>query len=225
MSQHLDLEEQEQLDQIKHFWARYGNLITWALIAVLGAYASWNAYNYWQRKQAAQAAVLFEQIERGAASGDLGRAEQAFSDIKDKFGRTLYAQQAGLLMGKTLQQAGKADAAQAALAWVTERSTDEGYQALARLRLAGLLLDSGALDDALKQLSAPFPAAYAALADDRRGDVHAKQGQAELARAEYRKAFAALTDASEYRRLVEVKLNALGDDPRVAVAAPSEGAR
>jgi hypothetical protein len=30
MAKHLDLEEQEQLDQLKHFWKQYGNLITWA---------------------------------------------------------------------------------------------------------------------------------------------------------------------------------------------------
>ena len=34
-TQHLDLEEQEQLDQLKHFWNRWGNLITSAVLAVL----------------------------------------------------------------------------------------------------------------------------------------------------------------------------------------------
>ena len=37
MASHLDLEEQEQLDQLKHFWKQYGNLITWVLVLVLGA--------------------------------------------------------------------------------------------------------------------------------------------------------------------------------------------
>ena len=27
-----DLEQQEQLDQVKHFWKQYGNLITWVLV-------------------------------------------------------------------------------------------------------------------------------------------------------------------------------------------------
>ena len=40
MAKHLDLEEQEQLDQIKHFWSKYGNAITWVLIVVLGAFAA-----------------------------------------------------------------------------------------------------------------------------------------------------------------------------------------
>ena len=45
MASHLDLEEQEQLDQLKAFWKQYGNLVSWLLIAVLGAYAAWNGWN------------------------------------------------------------------------------------------------------------------------------------------------------------------------------------
>jgi predicted negative regulator of RcsB-dependent stress response len=37
MASHLDLEEQEQLDDLKHFWSKYGPLLTWMLIAVLAA--------------------------------------------------------------------------------------------------------------------------------------------------------------------------------------------
>ncbi len=32
---HLDLEEQEQMAQLKAFWNQYGNLLTWALALVL----------------------------------------------------------------------------------------------------------------------------------------------------------------------------------------------
>ena len=41
MATHLDLEEQEQLDQLKAFWKQYGNLVSWVLIVVLGGYAAW----------------------------------------------------------------------------------------------------------------------------------------------------------------------------------------
>ena len=43
MATQLNLEEQEQLDELKHFWKQWGNLITWVAIAVLGTYAAWNA--------------------------------------------------------------------------------------------------------------------------------------------------------------------------------------
>ena len=212
MAAHLDLEEQEQLDELKHFWKQYGNLITWFLIAVLGAYAAFNGWQYWQRKQALEASVLYDEVERAAATGDTGRVEQAFKDIQDKFGRTTYAQQAGLVAGKAMAEKGKPDAAKAALQWVAESGKDEGYQALARLRLAGLLADAKAYDDALKQLSGSVPPQFEALAADRRGDIYNLQGKKDQAKAEYVKAWQSLPRESEYRGLVEVKLTALGTD-------------
>jgi predicted negative regulator of RcsB-dependent stress response len=55
---HLDLEEQEQLDQLKAFWNQYGNLISSVLIVVFGSIAAYNGYQYWQRNQAGQASVI-----------------------------------------------------------------------------------------------------------------------------------------------------------------------
>ena len=74
MSTPLDLEEQEQLDDLKHFWKQYGNFITWFLIVVMGTYAGWNGYQYWQKQQSAKAAALFDEVERAALSGVLEHA-------------------------------------------------------------------------------------------------------------------------------------------------------
>lgn len=218
MAKHLDLEEQEQLDELKHFWKQYGNLITWSLIAVLSAFAGWNGYQYWQRSQAAQAAVMYEEVERALQSGDLTRVDRSLADMKDRFGRTAYAQQAGLLAARAHYDKGNVDASRAALNWVAEKSSDEGYQAIAKLRLAGLLLDKKAYDEALQQVSGNFPKDFAALAADRRGDILAAQGKKSEAAAQYEKAYKGLEERVEYRRLVEVKLNALGVDPTAGQA-------
>ncbi|MFT3717416.1 YfgM family protein [Pseudorhodoferax sp.] len=219
MAKHLDLEEQEQLDQVKHLWQRYGNAITWLLILVLAGFAGWNGWQYWQRSQATQASALFEEVDRAAKAGDTARLEHAFGDIRDKYAGTVYAQQAGLLTAKVLHEKGNADGARAALTWVAEKASDPGYQALARLRLAGLLLDAKAYDDALKQLGGSFPGEFAALAADRRGDILAAQDKKAEAVAEYRKAYDGLGPRVDYRRMVEVKLNALGVDPTAPGAA------
>jgi predicted negative regulator of RcsB-dependent stress response len=210
MANHLDLEEQEQLDQLKHFWQQYGNLITWLLTAVLAAYAGWNGWQYWQNRQAAQASAMYDEVERMARSGDMAKLDRALADMKDKFGGTTYALQAGLLAAKVYAEGGKADAARGALGWVAEKSSDEGYQAIARLRLAALQIEAKEFDAALKQLSVAFPAEFAALAADRRGDLYLAQGKKTEAAAEYRKAYQGLDAQTDYRRLVDVKLAALG---------------
>jgi predicted negative regulator of RcsB-dependent stress response len=219
MAKALDLEEQEQLDQIKHFWRTWGNLISWVLIAVMGSYAAWNAYQYWERTQAVKAAALYDEVERAVASGDVSRVERSLADMKDKFGSTQFAQQSALLAAKTLHAQGKTDAARDALSWVANGASDKAYRDIARLRLAAVQLDAKAYDDALKQLDLEFTPAMAGLAADLRGDVLQAKGQTAEAVAAYQQAWQKLADTPDYRRLVQAKLNALGIDPDAAAVS------
>ena len=63
MANNFDLQEQEQLEELKHFWKTWGNLITWTLIVILGAFAAWNGWRLWQGRQAQQATALAEAVD------------------------------------------------------------------------------------------------------------------------------------------------------------------
>jgi predicted negative regulator of RcsB-dependent stress response len=209
MSSHLDLEEQEQLDELKHFWKQYGNAITWLLIALMAAYVGWNGYQYWERQQATKAAALFDEVERAAASGDAAKLERAWNDMKERFPKTTYAAQSALLAAKVLQQSEKNEAAQTALKWASENAADEA-NAQSQLK---------AYDEALKTLSKPFSPAFAGLAADVQGDIAVVQNKPAEAAKAYSEAWTQLADNAEYRRLVAAKLNALGVDPTLAKGA------
>lgn len=225
MATHLDLEEQEQLDQLKAFWKQYGNLITWVLIAVLGAYAAWNGWNYWQRDQAANAGAMFDELDAAARAGDAERAGRVFNDMQSRYPRATFTEQAGLVAAKAQYEKGQVEAARAALTWVSTNASQDEYKTVARLRLAGLLLGEKKYDEALKQLEgAPSPA-FAALVDDRRGDILLAQGRADDAKAAYSKAWSAMADTVDYRRLIEAKLIALGVDPQAATRPAAEAAK
>ncbi len=213
MANHLDLEEQEQLDQLKHFWSQYGNAITWCLIAVLSAVASWNGYQYWQRTQAAQAAAMYDEIEKVARGADSAKLDRALGEMKERFASTSYAQQAALLVAKSQYEAGQVESAKAALSWVADKASDKGYVAIARLRLASIQMDAKAYDDALKTLDADMGDSFSALRADRRGDILLAQGKKPEAKTEYLKAYKGFEERVDYRRLVEVKLSALGAYP------------
>lgn len=213
MASHLDLEEQEQLDELKHFWQRWGNLITWVLIAVLASYAAWMGWQAWSSKQAAQSATMYDTVERAAQAGDMAMLDRSVADIKDKFASTTYAHQAVLLAARVYQDKERAADAKAQLAWVIDKATDPGYQALARLRLAALLIEDKAFDEARQQLSAKVPASFEPLMADRLGDIDMLQNKPTEAVQHYQKAWKGLEPNAEYRRLVAVKLAALGADP------------
>lgn len=220
MAKHLDLEEQEQLAQLKHFWQQYGNLISWVLLLVAAGVASWNGYQYWQRNKAAQAGAMYEQLERAVLAADNARIQQTWIDLQ-QHPRTLQAQQAALLYARVQQDQSKPQEARAALAWVIEKSSDEGYRTMAKLRMAGLLMDDGKLSEALAQLEGNFTGEFAALVADRCADILLQQGQKEQARAAYLQAYKGLHDRADYRRIVEIKLNALGVDPTALAVAPT----
>jgi len=225
MATHLDLEEQEQLDQLKAFWKQYGNLISWLLVLVLAAFAAWNGWNLYQRDQGAKAGALFDELEHAAQQVDSERATRIFSDMKDRYPRTTFTQQGGLLAARVAAEKGQYDAAKASLAWVADNAGETEYRAIARLRLAGLLLDTAKYDEALKQLDAIDSPQFAALAADRRGDVLLAQGKNAEAQAAYQKAWSAMDPKTDYRRLVEAKLNLLGAQPAASGASAVEAAK
>ena len=227
MATPLDLQEQEQIDQLKAFWNQYGNLITWTLTLALAGFAAWNGWNWWQREQSVKASALYDELDRVAQAGDAERVARAFGDLRQRFPRTLQAQQGALLAAKVQADKGQADAALATLAWVADNAGEEEYRIVARLRAAGLLMDKKQYDEALKQLDAAAEAKareFDALIADRRGDVLAAQGKPAEAVAAYKKAWDALDAKLEYRRLVDAKLTALGAAPEAAAAAASAAA-
>jgi predicted negative regulator of RcsB-dependent stress response len=133
--------------------------------------------------------------------------------MKDHFGRTAFAEQAGLLAAKVQLDKGKADEARATLEWVAANAVEDEYRVIAKLRLAGVLLDQKKYDEALKQLPADAGKAFEGLVADRRGDILQAQGKKDEAKAAYEQAWKAMDATVEYRRLVEAKLTALGAAP------------
>ncbi|HEX6721857.1 MAG TPA: tetratricopeptide repeat protein, partial [Burkholderiaceae bacterium] len=210
MATHLDLQEQEQVDALKAFWQQYGNLITWALVAALLVYSGITGWQWWQREEATKAGAMFDELDRAVNAGDADKAARVFGDLKERYPRTAFAQQGGMLAAKLQFDKGKAEDARASLGWVIEHAVEDEYRILARLRLAALLLDAKQYDDALKQLDAVPEGPFAAMAADRRGDVLLAQGKRDAARAAYERAYKLMNDKVDYRRLIDAKLTALG---------------
>ncbi len=228
MATNLDLQEQEQLDALKAFWKRYGNLITWTLILALGAFGGWRWWENRQAQQGLEAGALYEELDRAAGAGDLTKVARAAGDLQQRFPKTAFAAQGAMLAAKLQAEKGQADAAKANLGWVVAQVDDADLKAMARLRLAAVHAEAKAFDEAQKLLAEPVPPSFEALRADRQGDIHVLQGQKAEAVAAYQRAHAAMSDKVDYRRFVEAKLAALGAPVGAAAAsaasAPASGA-
>lgn len=205
-----DLEEQEQLATLKAWWKQYGNLITWLLIIALAGYAAWNGWNYYQRNQAAQAAQLYEELQKAVVAKDNAKVQRAATDMEEKFVGTAYAQMGALAAAKAAFDANDFKAAKAQLQWVIEKGRDDEYKALAKIRLAGILLDEKAYDEGLKLLSGDFPAQFAGAVADRRGDILTSQNKIDEARSAYQAALDKTDEKNPARQLIQLKLDAIG---------------
>jgi len=212
-----DLEEQEQLATLKAWWNQYGNLVTWLLIIALAGYAAWAGWNYYQRNQSAQAAQLYGELQKAAGSKDNAKVQRAASDMTTKFGRTAYAQMAALIAAKSAFEANDLGTAKTQLQWVVEHGNAE-YKALAKIRLAGILLDEKAYEEGLKLLAGDFPEAFSGAVADRKGDILVAQGKIEDARAAYQLALEKADEKNPARQLIQMKQDAIGGAPAKAAA-------
>lgn len=207
----LDLEEQEQLAELKAWWKQHGNLIVATLLAVAVAFAGWQGWRWYQASQAAQAAGLYESLARAAQQGDAKALRDAAGSLIESYPRTLYAAMGALVAARFHFDRNDLKSAKTQLAWVIERSPSEDFKDVARLRLASVLLDEKAYDEALKVLEAKHAAAYDAQFDALRGDVLVAKGQPAEARTAYQAAVEkAAKDQGAFRESVRMRLEALG---------------
>lgn len=204
-------EEQESLEELKAWWAKWGNSTTWIVLVVLVVAAGYNGWNFWQRRQTSEAAVLYDQLQQAVASNDKGLVTRVSSDMEDKFGGTAYGEMTALAAAKSLYMAGDIAGAKTQLQWTVDHAKDDEYKQIAKLRLALVLLDEKSYDAGLKVLADSPLDAFKGVISDRRGDLLEAQGKRDDARAAYKLALDTLpkTDTST-RQLVQFKLDSLG---------------
>ena len=66
-----NLEEQDQIDNLRDFWNRWGTLISSIILAAGLAWAGYAGWQWWQARQATQTSALFDQINKEISAGNL----------------------------------------------------------------------------------------------------------------------------------------------------------
>ena len=216
-----DLEEQEKIDEIKTWWKQYGNRLINLLLAIVLVAAAWQAWNWYQRRQSGEASIIYSVLQQAAQAKDVARINATSGELLEKFPNSSYAPLGALISAKAMLEAGDAKAAKLQLAWVSTHGKDE-VRDLARLRLAAILLDEKAYDEALKSLDGSVSAGFEARFADTRGDVLLTQGKKTEAISAYQAALTRLTEQeksasdqggsanSVFREVIQLKIDANG---------------
>lgn len=208
-----DLQEQEQLDELKAYWKQYGNLILTILTLVFATIAAYQAWNLYQRRQAAEASAVFAGLQHAQTAKDAKQIKDLAGTILEKYPSTYYAAMAALVAAKSSYDTGDLKSAKTQLQWVADHAKPAEFRDIARLRLASILLDEKSYDEAMKVIDAgasgnpAFVGRYA----DLKGDVLIAQKKNAEAKAAYQAALNAIDiKQMDYRQYVQQKLDNLG---------------
>ncbi len=206
----FDLEEQEQIEAIKAWWNDNGKMVIVVATAFVVAVVAAQGWRYYKQIQTQQASELYGVLEELLPSKDSKKIRETAGAIVEKFPSTAYAARAALIAAKVNYEAGDAKSAKAQLQWATDNTAEDELRDMARLRLAGILLDEKNYAEALQQLEARHSPAYDPLFYDLKGDILVAQGKTAEAKSAYQSAFDKTDNKSNYRNLIQAKLDALG---------------
>jgi len=93
----LDLEEQEQLADLKAFWINYGRWILLGLVVVLFLYGGYWLYERQQVQKSLEASKIYSEMVVDLSQNDLPKAIQKTVLLQQQFTATPYAAMAGVL--------------------------------------------------------------------------------------------------------------------------------
>jgi len=207
----LDHQEQEQLDELKQWWKQYGRLVILLVVAFAVGLSSFHGWRYYRHTQALAAATLYEKLEKASREDDGKKVRAMAAQIVEQYGSTAYAVLASLVAARYAFTGGDLAESKARLQWVIEHARDSDIQDIARLRLAGVLLDEKKYDEALSIVESKPAEGMTSLYADLKGDILLAQGKVGEARSAYQFALDKSERNSPYRATVQLKLDSLGD--------------
>lgn len=204
--------EREQVEAIKQWWRDNGKGIVLGLVIGLGGLAAWRYWNDTQDIKATNASITYEQFLNLTVQGSTREARDTGQSILDNYPKTTYARLAALLLAKLDVDDGKLDDAKQRLQWVIDNQGGPELVALARARLAQIVLAEGKPEAALSTLEQIEPARAGQFAEVR-GDILAALDRKADAAGAYEAARKLLTDSGTDPRVLELKIESLGVDP------------
>ena len=206
-----DHQEQEQLDELKAWWKQHGNHVLLGIAFTAIVLAGFQGWRYYQRSQALAAVTLYQQLDQAERASEHKKVRDIAAQIVARYASTPYGTYAALAAARASYESGDAAGAKSQFTWVMGNARDDEARDVARLRLAGVLLDEKNYAEALKQLEKQPVEALSGLYSDMEGDLFAAQGKKADARNAYQIALDRSEAGSAYRSIVQLKLDALGE--------------
>jgi hypothetical protein len=146
-----EVDEEVRRDQLKKLWDQYSIYIVAGALLIIAAVGGWRGYQYLEAKKAAEAGAAFDKAIELAEQNKHAEAETAFTELAAK-APSGYRMLARL---RAAAEAANRDPKAAAKLYdeiAGDRSIGTAEQDLARIRAAGLLLETTSYPNMLQRL-------------------------------------------------------------------------
>jgi hypothetical protein len=148
-----EVDEDVRRDQLKKLWDQYSIYIVAGALLIIASVGGWRGYQYLEAKKAAEAGIAFDKAVELSEANKHSEAEAAFTDLAAK-APSGYRMLARLRAAAELANRDPQAAAKSYDDIAADRSVGTTEQDLARVRAAGLLLDSLSYPAMLQRLEA-----------------------------------------------------------------------
>jgi predicted negative regulator of RcsB-dependent stress response len=205
----LDLEEQEQVDELKALWKKYGTYISRGVIAFFVLYGLFQGWGYYQTNQSLGASELYQSIAVLDEKNTKDILEKS-QKIIDDYSETPYAGRAAILSAKASYRDGNKDKAKEKLAWASSHAKESATESIALIQLGQILVEEKKYEDALKKANDVDNEGYLGLSNDLKGDILIAMGKKEEAKKAYQEALKRFGPKDPYAKFTQEKLESLG---------------
>lgn len=208
--------DEEQIEAIKKWFARWGNLLIGGVLALLVGYGGFWFYQNQQEQARIDASDQYQQVVQlvgtanSLSSEQRDRLDSLFDELVEAHPRSTYAVYTAMLQARYAAVAEDFDQAEERLRWALEQARDESLQRLLNLRLARVQFAQGDHDAVLATLEALDPGSQRVGYAELRGDVHAALGDRAAAREAYTEAWEQAQAQGLNRPLLQAKAETYG---------------
>ncbi len=208
--------EEEQVEAIKRWWQENGKSTVLGVAIAMAAVFGWRGWNDYQREQAAEASVIYDNLLQAdaALANDASKrstAEHLAETLKSAYSGLDYAQYAALMKAKYAVADGDYPTAEMELEWVLAQKPEKAIRIQTEMRLAKVKAASGDNAAALALITKLENTPVAPLAAELRGDIlHAEGKPAEaLAAYEQARVLGRRQESPMNNPLLDMKINSL----------------
>ncbi len=202
---HYDLQEQDQISNLKYIWNRGGKYIVFIFIILFLAYVIFEIMSFYQKDKSIKSAFIYDSFMKAKEKNMPSDMNKYSLILQNDFKSTEYATIVTLDYAKYLVDKKKLALAENQLSWVVNNSIDTGLINIAKLNLINVLIDENKIAKAKQILNTTNGQHLTPLLYIKRGDLYVIMNNFVNAKKDYDQAKKDSKNSQEIAQLLQLR--------------------